>query len=110
MRAVVLLLLVGCWREPAPRSEPELSFVARVQLLRDLRARTDTLEPRMEIEMQRIDGLASEADRGAIREDLNALDHEVRQLALIAQDARSRGEATAALDAIDRKLEQAMLG
>jgi hypothetical protein len=110
MRVGVLLLLVSCWREPAQRSEPELSFVARVHLLGDLREHTDTLVPRMYVEMQRILGLASEAERAAIREDLNGLEIEVRQLSLIAKDARERGERRDVLDEIDRKLDQAKLG
>jgi len=111
MRAALLVLLVaGCWREPAERSQPELSFVARVNVLTDLRTRTSALAPKLDYAMQRIRGLASEAERAAIRDDLNALDLEVRQLSAVARDARERDENRELLDDVDRKLAQAARG
>ncbi len=110
MRLLVLVMLASCWREPARHNEPELSFVARINALAELRRSVDELGPKLEATMQRILGLASEAERDAIRQDLNALDEEVARLAQISTASRARGDDPQVLDEIDRKLAQAMLG
>jgi hypothetical protein len=111
MRVVVLVLAIGaCWREPVRRTEPELSFIARVNQLDQLQRRCDVLASKLDVAMKRIEGLASEAERGAIREDLQALDIEVRELTRIARDARERGEDPDVLADVDDKLRYAALG
>jgi hypothetical protein len=104
-----VLLLAACWREPAPRTRPEVSFVARVHALADLRARTDALAPELDVAMQRILGLASEAERAALRDDLAALDAEVAQLRQIARAARERGDDPDLLASIETKLARATI-
>jgi hypothetical protein len=108
--AVLLLLLVACWREPARRSDPELSFVARVNAMSQLQVRIDALAPKLDVVMQRILGLASEAERGAIREDLHALTFEVRELSQLVRDARERGENPDTLAACESKLQEISIG
>ncbi|HEY5920897.1 MAG TPA: hypothetical protein VIV11_04465 [Kofleriaceae bacterium] len=108
--AALLLLLVACWREPAQRTQPELSFVARVSTLSELRHRTDALEPQLDVTLQRILGLASEAERAAIHDDLTAMEREVTQLIRIARQARERGDDSTVLDDVDRKLARATVG
>jgi hypothetical protein len=103
MRVAVLLVLVACWREPARRTAPELSFVARVNAMSMLKVRIDALAPKL-------DGLASEAERGAIREDLRALTIEVRELTQLLRDARERGENPDTLAACESKLEDISIG
>ena len=110
MRVLLVLLLVGCWREPARRSEPELSFVARVNVLTELRQRVDALGPELEVTMQRILGLASEAERAAIADDLAALELEIARLSRIARDARGRGDNPELLADVERKLGYATRG
>jgi hypothetical protein len=110
MRLLVIVVLAACWREAPPRTEPELSFVARVNALVDLRRNVDALEPKLEAVMHRILGLASEAERDAIRQDLSALAVDVARFADIADASRARGDDPVVLDEIDRKLERAELG
>lgn len=110
MRLLVIVMLAACWREAPRRTEPELSFIARVNALAELRRNVDELEPKLEAVMHRILGLASEAERDALRQDLNALDVEVARLADVADASRARGDDPAVLDEVDRKLEHAELG
>ena len=109
-RLVVLVMLASCWREPTRRNEPELSFVARINALAELKRSVDELEPKLDVTMQRILGLSSEAERDAIRQDLSTLDYEVARLVQIAAASRERGDDPGILDEIDRKLERAKLG
>lgn len=110
MRLLVIVLLASCWREPAHRTEPELSFVARVNAVTALRRNVEALEPKLEAVMHHILGLASEAERDAIRQDLNALDDEVARFAQVAAASRERGDDPKTLDEIDRKLDRVTLG
>ena len=109
MRAALLLVvLAGCWREPArEQTQPELSFVARMNVLADLRQRSSALAPRLHVATQRIEGLASENEREAIRQDLLALDRDLRALTQIAAECRARGEDTTELDRVDHQLARA---
>lgn len=110
MRLLVLVVLAACWREAPRRAEPELSFIARINALAELRRNVDELEPKLEAVMHRILGLASEAERDAIRQDLNALGIDVARLTDVADASRDRGDDPAVLDEIDRKLAHASLG
>ena len=58
---LVLVLVACCWRASPPPPAPKPSFVARVSALGELRRSTPALARRMELTMQRILGLASEA-------------------------------------------------
>jgi hypothetical protein len=111
MRVMALLLvLTACWREPARNTQPELSFVARVQQLDQLRRRSAALAPKLDVAMRRILGLASEAERAAIREDLLALDLELRELSRLAREARERGEDPDLLADVAGTLQDAAIG
>src|SRR5262249_36941641 len=63
----------------------------------------------MDVAMQRIMGLASEAERDAIHDDLDALELEIRALTIGARDARERGEKRDTIDVVDRRLRHAAL-
>ena len=110
MRVLLVLLLVGCWRQPAQRTQPELSFVARVNAIDELQRRTNSLAPKLDVTEQRIHGLASEAERAALHDDLNALEQETAQLSRMARDARERGDDPLVIARIERKLQYAVLG
>jgi hypothetical protein len=101
--------LAGCWRG-GDSSEPALpSFIARRNAIAELHRNADAIPPQLEYTMQRIIGLASEAEREAIRTDLAAIEGEVARLSRYATDRRAQGDSIAALDAIERKLERAAL-
>jgi hypothetical protein len=107
----MLLVLAGCWRgsAPAPSTQVEqpLSFVVRVNGLTDLERRAATLAPRLAAATDRFLGLADEAQRDALRDDLRVLAEDVAQLVVGARTARTRGDNAAALDQVDRKLADA---
>jgi len=109
MRLVVLVLLASCWHGGDAVTEPQPSFVARKHALAELQRSVDTFVPKLDYVMQRIVGLASEAERESIRQDLARLDRELVALAAYETDARTRGDDPVALDAVERKLEQAAL-
>jgi hypothetical protein len=111
MRVLVVLLVVttGCWREPAQKATPELSFVTRVRVLADLRTSSEALEPKLDVAMQRIAGLASEAERAAISDDLTALDGEVTRLTGEAREARERGDDPDLLAYVEHKIARAAI-
>jgi hypothetical protein len=59
--------------------------------------------------MQRIIGLASEAERDAIRADLATLEREVVQLSHYGADSRQHGDQLAVVDRIEHKLHRTAL-
>jgi hypothetical protein len=96
---LVLAVALGasCWRESPPPPAPTLSFVARVNALAELRRGTQAIARRMELTMQRILGLASEAEREAVRADVAALERDVAHLIRVLETARDGGEDPALL-------------
>jgi hypothetical protein len=112
MRVLVVVLLAGCWRGaplPAPlatAADPP-SFVARVTGLGELQRETAALAPKLDAALHRIFALATESERGAIRDELEDLAGDVAQLAARVRGARTRGSDPAALAAIERRLADA---
>jgi hypothetical protein len=106
---LVVVLLSACWRGSASTEEPQPSFIARKNALLELRRSTNALFDRLERTMQQISGLASEAERAAIRSDLDELDQDIVQLARYAADARARGDSPSFLTTVQRSLERAAL-
>lgn len=105
--AALLLLLGSCWRGSAAPSDEPQPFVARINAVAELRAAADALPPRLDIVAQRIAGLASEAERDAVRQDLVELDRDVATLWRYALSLRQQGADPVTLDAITRKLARA---
>jgi hypothetical protein len=106
---VVTLTLGACWRGSASTQPPQPSFIARRNALIELRRSVNALSPRLELAVNRIVGLASEAERDAIRQDLVELEHDVAELSRYAVDARTRGDTSTLLANIERDLEGAAL-
>jgi hypothetical protein len=106
---VVVVLLAACWRGGASTQAPQPSFIARKNALVELRRSTDALFDKLERTMQQISGLASEAEREAIRIDLDVLDRDLVQLARYTAEARARGDSPSFLDSVQHKLERAAL-
>ena len=104
---LVLVLVTSCWRESSPPPAPKPSFVARVSALGELRRSTPALARRMELTMQRILGLASEAEREAIRADVAALERDVAHLIRVFETARNGGEDPALLAGYAKQLQDA---
>ncbi len=109
MRLLVLVMLAACWRGGAAADETTPSFIAHENALAELNRSTDALVPQLEYLMQRLIGLASEAEREAIRTDLAAIERRVAELSRYVTDRRAHGDNGAMLDAVERKLEQAAL-
>lgn len=110
MALVIAALCAACWRDARPPSEPaRLSFVARVEALAELRDGTDELSRRMAATMQRIAGLASEAERDVLRADVRELERELLRLVDILERARGGGEDEAQLAGFAGRLHEAMV-
>lgn len=109
MRLVIVVLLASCWRGGNRVTEPQPSFVARKQALAELQRNVDAFVPKLDYAMQCIVGLASEAERESIGQDLARLEHELIALVDYAADARTRGDDPAVLATVQRRLEQAAL-
>lgn len=107
---VTLATLGACWRDAPPPAQPQRSFVARVSALTELRRGTDAVARRTEATMQRIVGLASEAEREALLADVVALEEEVMRLAGVLERAREDREDPAMLAELAEKLQDAMFG
>jgi hypothetical protein len=106
---LVLFVVASCWREVPPPDRPYVSFVARLSAIAELRRGTDALEARIATMTQRIAGLASEAEREALRADLVAFERDLIRLRHVAAAARARDEDPALLDAMQVKLDDAMV-
>lgn len=104
---LVVALGAACWRESPPPQAPKPSFVARVNALGELRRGTPAVARRMELTTQRILGLASEAEREAVRADVAALERDVAHLIRVLETARDGGEDPALLAAYARQLHDA---
>lgn len=109
---VVIASLAACWRGTPTRdvtlgAQDPISFVARVNGLGELERKSDALERRLATAKHRILRLATESERVAIRDSLDAVAEEVAQLEVTARVARTRGDDRAVLDKIDRQLAEA---
>ena len=116
MRLLVIAIVLGvlgglgaCWRGAVPPDAPAPSFIERRNALVELNRSADAVVPQLQYAMQRIIGLASEAERDAIRSDLVVLERDIARLSNYVIDRRARGDNAATLDEIERKLEQAAL-
>ncbi len=109
--AVLLSLATGaaCWRGSTPAEPPQPSFIAHTNALVELDRSADALVPQLEYLMQRLIGLASEAERDAIRTDLARLERDVAQLSRYVGERRARGDNASMLDVVEEKLEHAAL-
>jgi hypothetical protein len=106
---VALLGLSACWRGGASTEPPQPSFIARRNALIELRRSVNGLTPKLELVVQRIIGLSSEAEREAIGQDLADIERAVVELSRYTTDARKRGESPSFLDAVERDLQRAAL-
>jgi hypothetical protein len=106
---VAPLGLAACWRGSASTEPPQPSFIARRNALIELRRSVNGLSPKLELVVQRIIGLSSEAEREAIGQDLIVLERDVAELSRYTVDARKRGDSPSFLDAIERDLQRAAL-
>jgi hypothetical protein len=112
MRLVWLVLVAGCWRgvaAPMTRAPEPLSFVVRINGLADLQRSTAVLETKLATATQRFLGLADEAQRDALRDDLRMLADDLAQLAARVRTVRMRGGNTTALYELDRRLAVATI-
>jgi hypothetical protein len=113
MRRLAMLAILGtltaCWRGSAPVDAAQPSFIAHANALVELDRSADALVPQLEYLMQRLIGLASEAERDAIRTDLARLERDVAQLSRYVGERRAHGDNARMLDVVERKLEQAAL-
>src|SRR5512139_3520789 len=101
MRWLVLVLLAGCWRGSAPSEPTPASFIARKNVLVELNRSADALVPQLEYVVQRIIGLASEAERDAIRSDLAAVERDIARLSRYVDERRAHGDKAVALDLVE---------
>lgn len=106
---LAIAVLAGCWRGATSASEAPPSFIARTNALTELQRSARRVGPKLAVVVQRIVGLASEAERAAIRDDLADIEREVAELSHYAEDARARGDDPAILDAVDNDLQRAAL-
>jgi predicted nucleic acid-binding Zn-ribbon protein len=106
----LLISLVGssaCWRGAASVEAPQMSFVERVNAVTQLQQRIDALAPRMEYARQRLIGLASEAERDALRIDLARLTRESDAISDQLRQLREGGGAGPALAVAMHELDHA---
>ena len=104
---VPLACLAACWRDAPSAQTPQLSFVARVEVVGELRRGTDELARRMAAAAYRIHGLASEAERDALLADVRELEREIARLAGMLDRARAGGEDADRLAGFAVKLHEA---